>query len=77
MQVGLYLHRPLDKDNAWRAVSEGPGRLYRPTSFLLIVPTCHIFTAHDHNLFGGCDHKASSAGFRDVPAYSQVLQQPG
>ncbi len=25
----------------------------------------------------GCDHKASSAGYWDVPAYSQVLQQPG
>ena len=57
MQVGLYLHRPLDKDDARRAVSEDPGSLYRPTSFLLIVPTCHIFTAHNHNLLRGCDYK--------------------
>jgi hypothetical protein len=38
MQVGLYLHR---YSGARRTVSEDPA-VY---SFLLITPTCHIFTA--------------------------------
>ena len=43
---------PVNETNDPRCIEQP-----RPCSFLLIVPTCHVFTAHNHSLLIRCDHK--------------------
>src|SRR5207248_2147655 len=63
--------------DAWRTVSEDPRTTNWPPGFLLIVRTGQIVTAHVFSPHEEDVTRASTAGYSDVPAYSQVLQQPG
>jgi len=74
MRVGLYLHRQRpgygvteSSKRAWRVVSEDPF-----SGFLLIVRTGRIFTANANTRIAGVT-PTSTAGYSDVPAYSQVF----
>ncbi len=77
MGVGLYLHRrkgqvPFDARRASRAVSEDPSK----RGFLLIVRTGRIVTARAVLPRNGLMARTSTAGYSDVPAYSEVYLRP-
>ena len=63
MQIGLYLHTL--REYVWRVVSEDSQFL---GPFLLIVSTYTFSLLYPY--------KTSNVGYRDVPAYSQILQRP-
>ena len=61
MEVGPSHHASA---RVWRMASEDSGPILPSRPFLLIVRTGRIVTARK---------RASSAGYSDVPAYSQIL----